>query len=382
MTTPMQTVLLWYDDFHTPLGALRAILGDATLLLSVDLGAGTPVPPSPGFGVQEVDAVSEFAEEYLLRAVRANALYQGGYHLSAALSRPLLAQVCCRTAAAAGARRLVHGLTGNDQLRLEMALHALAPDLEVASVVSLLDGQHSRNRGKYTISDNLWGRSVEAGPLADPGAPAPADVLGRCAAPLSVTPAPQAHTVSFAAGAPVAVDGTRYRMADLIGHLNQLAAPFGIGMTDLVEDGFVGLKTRAVYEAPAAAVLTTAHADLQRFVCSRRQADAAALVGKAWVDLVYDGFWFDPARASLEAFLDDVNQWVNGEVDLVFANGSARPIARRSPHALYAAADAVYQVGHDPAAGSMSPAARALSAPMRAAMNRTRQNRPLESEEV
>jgi argininosuccinate synthase len=263
-----------------------------------------------------------------------------------------------------------------------MALHALAPELEVASIVSLLDGQHSRNRGKYTISDNLWGRSVEAGPLADPGLPAPADVPARCAAPLSAAPAPRTHTVSFAAGAPVAVDGTRYGMADLIERLNRLAGPYGIGLTDLVEDGFVGLKTRAVYEAPAAAVLTTAHAELQRFVCSRRQSDAAALVSKAWVDLVYDGLWFDPARASLEAFLDDVNQWVSGEVDLVFASGSARPIARRSPHALYVAADAVYQVGHDPAAGSMSPAARALSAPMRAAMTRTRQSPVAVSEEA
>jgi argininosuccinate synthase len=376
------TVVLWYDDLHTPPAELRARVGDA-LLLAVDIGAGPAFSRDAWFAVHEVDATREFAAEYLLRAIRADAIYQGGYLLSAALSRPLLATVCARVAAAAGASTLVHGLTGNDQLRLEMGLRALSPRLCIRSVATLLDdaadGLHGSNasdgigarRGDdFTVSENLWGRSVESGVLGDIAVHAPPEVLGRSVHPRLVTAPPEVHTLSFTAGRPTHVDGVALDLHQLIRRLDELAGPFGIGVRDMVEDGFVGLKTRAVYEAPGATVLVEAHRDLRRLVCSRRQNDAVDAVSRAWADLVYDGFWFDPARESLEALLADVNRWVEGEIDLLFTAGAVHPVGRRTPFALYAEDEAVYRVGQDLARTYSTSTSIVLSGPMRAAQAR------------
>lgn len=260
----------------------------------------------------------------------------------------------------------MHGFAGNDQLRFEMAIHALAPELIVVPVAALLGSQNMRNRDGYTVSENMWGRSIEAGPLANPALRPPVEVFRRCSSPDLPTPPATVHQLSFLAGRPVAVDGEPMELPVLLEHVDTLAAAFGVGFSDCVEDGYVGLKTRVVYEAPGATVLVVAHRDIERLVSSRRQNNVTTLVDQAWTNLVYDGGWFDPLRRSLEAYIDDVNRWATGEVSLLFRAGSVQPVARSSTYALYDEKAAVYRVGQDIAGGS----AAVLAAPMKAAMRR------------
>ena len=355
-------VVLYYDEFHTP-RELVAALADP-LVLDVELGAGAAVPESSGFRLRTVDARDRFCEEYLLRAVKANAVYAGGYTLSAALARPLLAEICAEVVEEERARTLVHGFAGNDQLRFEMAMRVLAPGVEVTSTARLLGSQNRRNGDGTTTSENLWGRTVEAGPLADPAVPPPPELLAAGES------APALHTVRFEEGRPVALDGEEFALPELVARLDAIGRPRGVGVCDLVEDGFVGLKTRAVYDAPAATSLIVAHRDLEAFVSSRRQNDFKAAVDAAWAALVYDGLWFDPQRQSLDAYVDDVNRWVNGEVDLLFRPGGVRAVARRSACALYDERSAVYRVGQDFAVDGVAAVAELLALPMQAAARR------------
>lgn len=370
-----ETVLLWYDAYHTPLGLLSGVL-DEVVVLDVELG-GSRRPAQPAdtrpdsrWPCVQIDGREEWCERYLLAAVNAHAIYQGGYVLSSALARPLQAELCVRQARASGARRIVHGLAGNDQLRFEMAVCALAPELEITSVAQLIGSQTSRNGEGYTVSDNLWGRSTEAGPLADPAVAPPVEVYRRCRAPQEVSRQPSTLSLGFEAGRPVSLDGRTYSLSALIAELDDLAAEYGIGAVDCVEDGFVGLKSRAVYEAPAAHVLITAHRDLQRLVSSRRQGRMTDLVNAAWTDLVYDGCWFDPARASLEAYLAEVNSRVTGAVQVLLHAGGVSPLARQSNAALYDESAAIYRVGQD-----ISSPIAAMSAVMRAALDRSEPER-------
>jgi argininosuccinate synthase len=251
-----------------------------------------------------------------------------------------------------------------------MAVQALVPQVTVTPVASVLGSQNVRNADGYTVSDNLWGRSTEAGPLRDPGAVPPAQAFTRWLPP-HATPVPaEVHTVAFEAGRPVGIDGESLGLLALIERLDGIGRTFGVGYADSVEDGFVGLKSRAVYEAPAAAALIVAHRDLERFVSTRRQNDFKAVVDKAWTDLVYDGYWFDPQRRSLEAYIRTLDEWATGEVDLLFRSGGVQPVARRSPYGLYDEREAIYRVGQDFAARSSTATAASLSAHMRAAVRR------------
>jgi argininosuccinate synthase len=364
----VDTVVLWYDDFHTPVRELLDRLPGRVLLLDVDLGAAAAAESVP-VEVYRVDAVEEYVAEFLLRAIRAQAVYQDGYLLSAALSRPLLARQLAAVAGSRGATSVVHGLAGNDQLRLELALAVLAPELRVQSVAGLLGSQNRRNAGAYTISENLWGRSAEAAALGEPARMPGRDAFVRCAPPLDTPPSPEVHTVGFDEGRPCSLDGAPLDLRPLIEQLDGVAGRFGVGFTDLIEDGYVGLKTRAVYESPAATALLVAHRDLQRFVCSRRQNAFAAQVSQAWSELVYDGLWFDPVRESLEAYVADVNENVTGEVSLLFRHGGVAAVGRRSARALYDEKLAVYRVGQDFSA-DLGGFVAALSAPMRVARRR------------
>lgn len=358
-------LLIWYDDYHTPVADLVPRLQDP-VVLDVDLGGAAQRAPTRQAAVHYVDAVEEYAERYVLSAIKAQARYQAGYALSAALSRPLIAQHAASVAASIDAQRIVHGYAGNDQLRVELALRVLAPHVAVVAAADLLGSQNQRNDGQYTVSDNLWGRSSEAADLSDVARVAPRAAFERSCGD---TAQPERHGIEFDEGRPVALDGDHLPLVELIVQLDECAGSFGIGAIDMVEDGFVGLKGRAVYEAPAATVLLAAHADLQWLVTTRRQAAAAVATSIAWTDLVYDGLWFDPARESMEALLDDVNRYVTGEVTVLFSQGAVTPIARTSPHALYDDARAIYRVGQDVVA-NLGAVADALAAPMQIAHER------------
>jgi len=406
-------LLLYYDDFHTPLSLLQEKLAsfdqvrvleiciDQETLASGSMGESrresTPQPVQPAFKlpsslsdslsqiaqtqkweVKQVDARERFCDTYLLPAIKANAVYQGGYLLSAALSRPLLAEICREHLAEMGTSTLVHGLAGNDQIRLEMAVQALVPQVEILPVAVLLGSQNQKNQDGYTVSQNIWGRSIEAGPLKDPAQLPPSEVFQRVADPWGVTQTspvtPEVHRLAFAQGCPIALDGISMTLLELLTALNALGHRYGLGFVDMVEDGFVGLKTRAIYEAPGATILMTAHQDLEQFVSTRKQNNFKPLIDRAWAELIYDGYWFDPQRQSLDAYINHVNQWVNGEVSLLFRSGGVQAIGRTSEDNLYDEQQAIYRAGQDFGVESSRAIAYSISAHTRAAVKRSDRN--------
>ncbi len=297
-----------------------------------------------------VDARDEMAEEFCGSAIRANALYEGKYPLVSALSRPVIVRHLVDQARKFGATAVAHGCTGkgNDQVRFEVGTHALAPDLEVLAPVrnwgmtradsvdyaEKWDIPIRASREQiYSIDENLWGRAIECGDMEDPWAEPPSEpyTLTRVVAetPLEVT-------IGFRQGTPVSLDGVEMSLAELIGTLNHQAGARGFGRIDMVENRRVGIKSREVYECPAALALIAAHADLEDLNLERDLHHEKARLQARWAELVYDGMWFSPLKEALDAFIDDAQRHVTGEVRLRFeAPGVMRVVGRRSAEALY-----------------------------------------------
>jgi argininosuccinate synthase len=367
-----RAVLLYYDEFHTPLDLLGGVLdgfADVTVLrVALDPASATDGFSLPtGWTTAAVDAVDRFCSAFLVPAIKANASYEGGYRLSTALAMPLLAEVTSELATGAGATTIVHGFAGNDQLRFEMGVMTLAPDVRVRSTASYIGSQNARNGSAYTVSGNLWGASLEGGPLTDPFRLPPDEVLpilGRAGAE------GETHVVDFVEGEPTALDGGTMPLTELLSNLDRIGRAHDAGYVDTVEDGLVGLKTRALYRAPGAAALTIAHRDLELFASSRLQNLFKPIVDQAWAELVYAGYWFDPQRTSLDKYIDDANQWVTGQVRLAFRGGGIAAVGRRAERPLYTESEAVYRAGQDFGVASSSDLARALSSQMRAAARR------------
>ena len=317
-----------------------------------------------------VDARSELAEDFAVPSLQANALYEGRYPLVSALSRPLIARHLVATARQFNASAVAHGCTGkgNDQVRFEVGTRALAPDLEIVAPVREwgmtredalayadryeLPVTASRER-IYSIDENLWGRAVECGVIEDPWAPPPADVFA-----LTTETAGEAVevVVGFEEGRPVSLDGEALGAVALIERLQQLAGARGYGRIDLVENRRVGIKSREIYEAPAALALTLAHQDLESLTLERDVAHEKARLEPRFAELVYDGMWFSPLREALSAFVASTQRHVTGEVRLRFAPGGGVAVAgRRSPVGLYdyglATYDAADAFRHEDAEG-------------------------------
>jgi len=255
----VRTLLLYYDEYHTPLDLLRQKLsqaGDVTILriLLDHPGAETETNPrvDSNWPSIVVEARQRFCDEIIVRAIKANACYQSGYYLSAALSRPLMAIICSEQIQAMSADRVVHGLAGNDQFRFEMGVATLSPQTEIVSVAALLGSQATRNDHGFTESSNLWGSSIEAGPLADPWQCPGADVFKKLSIETDSVATAETHIIRFEQGVPVALDAVEMKLPMIITTLHDLGKKFGVGCSDLVEDGYVGLKTRAIYESAAA----------------------------------------------------------------------------------------------------------------------------------
>ncbi|MGH2735377.1 MAG: argininosuccinate synthase [Actinomycetota bacterium] len=300
----------------------------------------------------QIDAKKRFANEFVLRALKMNALYQDRYPLVSALSRPLIAEVLVDVARRSGAVAVAHGCTGkgNDQVRFEVSLAALAPDLEVLAPVR--DWGMSREEtiayaeerslpitttrsSPYSIDENLWGRSIECGVLEDPWTSAPEEVFELTTSSEHAPTKARDVEIVFDGGVPVAVDGEHLAPQHVIEALGKIAGEYGFGRVDLVEDRLVGIKSREIYESPAALALITAHRDLETLTLERAYAREKRRVDSLWADLVYQGLWFSPLRVALEAFADICTPAVSGEVRLRFATGSCLPVGRRSPHSLY-----------------------------------------------
>jgi argininosuccinate synthase len=307
-----------------------------------------------------VDARNEMAEEFCAKAIAANARYEGKYPLVSALSRPVIVRHLVDQARKFNASAVAHGCTGkgNDQVRFEVGTHALAPDLEVlaparnwgmtrADSVDFAEKWDIPIRATkekiYSIDENLWGRAIECGAIEDPWAEAPDEpyTLTRITAT-----DPVELTVSFREGVPTEIDGVAMELADLIATLNDRAGSTGFGRIDMVENRRVGIKSREVYECPAALALIAAHLELEDMVLERDVRHEKARLETRWAELIYDGMWFSPLKEALDAFVEETQRHVTGDVRLRFyAPGLMRVLGRRSPEALYDYGLATYDAG-------------------------------------
>jgi argininosuccinate synthase len=308
-----------------------------------------------------VDRTDAFAEEQCARAIATNALYEGKYPLVSALSRPVIAQAVAEIAFELGAEAVVHGCTGkgNDQLRFELAFKAQYPGVKV--IAPLRDRSWTRDEeieyalrkgipvvqtsaSPYSIDENLFGRAIEAGVLEDPWNPPPDEPYALTSDPANA-PDPVEVVVGFERGIPVRLDDEELPLAALIARANRLAGAYGIGRIDMIENRAVGIKSREVYEAPAAIALITAHSALEDVVLTKDEARLKRPLEQRWTELVYEGRWFSPAREAIDAFVDSTQELVTGEVRLELRPNTAVVTGRRSPHMLYAAELASYGTG-------------------------------------
>ncbi|MCU1488324.1 MAG: argininosuccinate synthase [Actinomycetia bacterium] len=316
-----------------------------------------------------VDARQEYADEYLTRALKANALYEGKYPLVSALSRPVIVKHLVEAARYHGADAVAHGCTGkgNDQVRFEVSTRALAPDLEVIAPVrtwgmtredAILYAYRNEipitatKEKVYSIDDNLWGRAIECGEMEDPWAVPPQGVWSLTK---QTATEPRDVEISFTKGIPTAVDGKAMGMVELIDHLNQVVGAFGWGRIDMVENRRVGIKSRETYECPAALALILAHEDLESICLERDLEREKVRLESRYAELIYDGLWFSPLREAYDAFIDASQEFVTGDVRLRLEPGGCRVTGRRSDHSLYdyglATYDAADQFRHEDSAG-------------------------------
>jgi argininosuccinate synthase len=300
-----------------------------------------------------VDAREEFARDYVLPAIKANALYGGGYPLFTALGRPLIAKLAVDYARKSGCDTIAHGCTGkgNDQVRIESTVIALDPEMKIIAPVRGWqmgreeEIEYARKHGipvkggtetpPYSIDDNLWGRSSEGGPIEDLDEPPRDDVFQLVTRPEDAPDEPEDVVVEFERGRPVALNGERLGLVELLERAGELGARHGAGIVDHIEDRIVGLKVRDLYEVPAAALILTAHKELEKLVGTIHQNTFKPHLDDHWAYLVYAGLWYEPLLSDLSAFMDAVNEQVTGEVTLRLFKGGARAVARRSPNALY-----------------------------------------------
>ncbi|WP_320067907.1 argininosuccinate synthase [Micromonospora sp. RTGN7] len=308
-----------------------------------------------------VNARDEFAADYCLPAMRANALYMDRYPLVSALSRPLIVKHLVAAARKHGGTIVSHGCTGkgNDQVRFEVGLAALAPDLKI--IAPARDFAWTRDKAiafaeekglpidvsaksPYSIDQNLWGRAVETGFLEDIWNAPIEDLYSYTSDPAQERDADEV-VITFEAGVPVAIDGETVTPYQAIGELNRRAGAQGVGRLDMVEDRLIGIKSREVYEAPGAIALITAHQELEAVTVERDLARFKKGVEQRWGELVYDGLWFSPLKRALDAFIDDAQQQVTGEVRLTLHGGRATVTGRRSEASLYDFGMATYDTG-------------------------------------
>jgi len=367
-----ERVVLAYSgglDTSVGIGWLKDATGKEVVALAVDVGQeGEDMDVirqrALDCGAVEsivIDAKDEFANDYIVPALKANALYQKRYPLVSAISRPLIAKHLAATARALGADSVAHGCTGkgNDQVRFEAAVTALAPELtslapvrdfaltrdkaiEYAALHNLPIAQSKKS--PYSIDQNVWGRAVETGFLEDPWN-APIEDLYTYTQDPSIPREATEIIITFDQGVPVAVDGKPVTPLEAVVLLNKLAGDQGVGRIDIVEDRLVGIKSREVYESPAGIALITAHEELENVTVERDVARYKRGVEAKWSELVYDGLWFSGLKKSLDAFINDTQKYVSGDIRLKLHAGTAVVTGRQSKQSLYDFDLATYDTG-------------------------------------
>jgi argininosuccinate synthase len=356
-------------DTSVAIGWIAEETGAEVIACAVDVGQGgedldTIAARAKACGAVEVsvvDAKDEFAEEFCMPAMQANALYMDRYPIVSALSRPLIVKHLVAAARQHGASTVAHGCTGkgNDQVRFEVGVGALAPDLKVLAPVrdfawtreKAIEYAEKRSlpidvtkKSPFSIDQNVWGRAVETGFLEDLWNAPTKDVYDYTEDPTQWK-APDEVIVTFERGLPVAIDGNAVTPLQAIQILNQRAGAHGVGRIDMVEDRLVGIKSREVYEAPGAMTLITAHHELENVTVERDLARFKRQVGQRWTELVYDGLWFSPLKYALDAFLASSQEHVSGDIRLELHGGNAVVNGRRSEKSLYDFNLATYDEG-------------------------------------
>jgi argininosuccinate synthase len=368
----MKKVVLAYSgglDTSVAVAWLREQYGCEVVTLTIDVGGGSLRPGVEGRAISAgasrayvVDARERFVTDFVWPHLQANALYQGAYPLATALARPLIAQLLVEVARREGADAVAHGCTGkgNDQVRFDVAVHALDPGLEVVAPMRVGMGltrdqeiDYAIERGieipitkasPYSIDVNLWGRSCETGVLEDPWVTPPPDAYEWTVA-ASDAPPPVEITIEFEGGVPVALDGERMAPLELVDRISTLAGQHGVGRIDHVEDRLVGIKSREIYEAPAASVLHAAHRALEGLTLSKDTLRFDRLVASELAQLTYDGLWFSALHRDLRGYVASSQRVVSGEVRVRLDHGSAVVTGRRSPLSLYDRKLATYDEG-------------------------------------
>jgi argininosuccinate synthase len=300
-----------------------------------------------------IDAREEFARDYVLPAIKANALYGGGYPLFTALARPLIAKLAVQVARETGCDTIAHGCTGkgNDQVRIEGTIAALAPELKIIAPVRDWkmgreeEIQYARDHGipikggtevpPYSIDDNIWGRSSEGKVIEDLNEPARRDVFQLITPPEEAPDSPEEVEIGFEAGVPVSLDGQGLGLVELIDQVAEIGCRNGVGFVDHIEDRIVGLKVRDLYEVPAATILLAAHKELEKLVSTRHQNLFKPQLESQWSFMAYAGLWQEPLMQDINAYMDSANELVTGSITLKLYKGNVTPVRRSSPNALY-----------------------------------------------
>ena len=309
-----------------------------------------------------IDAKNEFANEYISKAIKANALYESVYPMSAALSRPLIAQWAVKVAIKNGAQAIAHGCTGkgNDQVRIDVSARALNPDIQVVAparewgMTRSDEIAYAASRGipvpvtvesPYSTDSNLWGRSIECGILEDPWVEPPEEIYELTQSSADAPDDPAYVEIEFKAGIPVSLNSSDLGSKELVSVLEAEAGQHGVGRLDMVENRLVGIKSREIYEAPAAVVLHMAHRALEALVIPRDLERLHRQLGRVYADLVYNGLWFTPSREAIDAFVNKVQERVTGRIRVKLFKGNCSVVGRQSPFALYNQQLATYDEG-------------------------------------
>lgn len=356
-------------DTSVGIGWLKDATGKEVVAMAIDVGQGgedmnAVRQRALDCGAVEsvvIDAKEEFANDYLMPSLKANALYQKRYPLVSALSRPLIAKHLALTARQLGASMVAHGCTGkgNDQVRFEASVAAIDPGLtsiapirdlaltrdkaiEYAALHNLPIAQSKKS--PYSIDQNVWGRAVETGFLEDPWN-APIEDLYTYTQDPDVWREPTEIVIKFEQGIPVEIDGLKYTPIQLVEKMNELAGAHGVGRIDIVEDRLVGIKSREVYEAPAGIALIAAHEELENLTLERDVNRFKKGIEDKWATMVYEGLWFSDLKRSLDVFIDHTQQYVSGEIRLKLQGGRAVVTGRRSDESLYDFDLATYDTG-------------------------------------
>jgi argininosuccinate synthase len=367
-----QRVVLAYSgglDTSVGIGWLKDATGKEVVAMAIDVGQGGEDMEvirqrALDCGAVEsvvIDAQSEFADDYIMPALKANALYQKRYPLVSALSRPLIAKYLAKTAKELGADTVAHGCTGkgNDQVRFEASVAAISPDL--TSIAPIRDLALTRDKAleyaaehnlpiaqskksPYSVDQNVWGRAVETGFLEDPWN-APIEDLYTYTQDPDVLREPTEVIIRFDQGIPVSIDGVSYGAIEMVKKMNELAGAHGVGRIDIVEDRLVGIKSREIYEAPAGIALIQAHEELENLTLERDVNRFKKGIEDKWATMVYEGLWFSDLKRSLDVFIDHTQKYVSGEIRLKLRGGRAVVTGRRSEQSLYDFNLATYDTG-------------------------------------